>query len=532
MTMPSGLVKGYLTSPQNLPLSSSSYTLNMSAAHTGDAIEVGDFIFIFLEASGSMTNANTPAPPTGFTELVQWQAMGTSTTTTWGLYVKRRSVGETNYEIPQININRTNIVSSRPFWVDGTDAADVAEWIIGTLKSRAASGGTVNTEALSVNTTTDDSMVFAFGTERTSASEVDANLTVSGTGWTKRLALLGSSASASTLTIASKGVATAGASGAATFTTTNTQATNGAALQVVIPAAAEIGGPPPTVEGQIYDGANVVAGHWYVAGPSDTILGLDFAGMIHPGSPTINDMITGDVFYCAHRGGSANWPEMTMQGYTQSALRGYDALELSLGRSSDGVWFGLHDQHLDRTSLGTGGTTLLASGMTWAAIQAYDVLPATIAPVNSDHQPYMELEELLDAYISSHVIFVDIKYAGSFRTELLNLLKTWPEWQEKIIAKFVPGNSNVSYLADARTAGFVTNAMFYDTDDFETYHDQADILGMEYGASGAVWDDILAFGKPVIGHVCQNQTNVNAALANGANGIMCGASAQVPRIPL
>jgi glycerophosphoryl diester phosphodiesterase len=48
-------------------------------------------------------------------------------------------------------------------------------------------------------------------------------------------------------------------------------------------------------------------------------------------------------FYVAHRGGSADWPEQSMLAYRSAVACGVDALEVSLARSADGVWFGLHD---------------------------------------------------------------------------------------------------------------------------------------------------------------------------------------------
>lgn len=534
MTMPSGLIKGYRTSAGSLtPSSTTSFTITVTDPLTGTAPAVGDFFFILLDAAGSISTANTPGVPVGFTEVVTWQAMGTSTSTSWGLYVRKRQVGDTNYTINMINSGRSATVQYQTFWIDGANAADIPDWTIGTIQSRAASGGTVNTVAPSVTTTLTDSMVFAFGVERTTAAETTSDLTVSGTGWTKQLAHLNTSASGSTVTIASKGMASAGASGNVTFTTINTQAANGAALQVIIPAAAGVPDFPDSVDGYLWDGTDVIEGKWYVMGASDEVLGLDYAGMIHPGSPSITDMLS-SFFYCGHRGGSANYPEMSLQSYTQAALRGYDALEISLARSSDGVWFGLHDASLDRTSLGTGGgsgTTYVASAMTWADIQTHDIRPSTIAPVNTDHQPYVRLEDILDAYLPSHVLFIDPKAAVAFRTELIGILQSYDGWQERIVAKYVPGNSTNSWLTAARAAGFVTNAMFYAADNFTTYHTQGDILGMEYGASGAIWASITGLGKPVMVHVCQNTTQVNTGITNGADGAMVSGIVQVPRVP-
>lgn len=529
--MPAATLKGKLTAGQN-PNDTTPFTINMAAGTTGTAIAVGDFVFMYVFASGTTSTSNTPIPPTGFVELVPWQAMGTSASTAWALWVKKRETGETNYNMTQLNTGRTNKCTVFTFWLDGAYAEDTDEWIIGTQGTRAGSGGTFSTTAPSITTTSADTMVFGFGVERTTAAETEANLTVSGTGFTKQGAIVGAAAGG-TITISSKGMVTAGASGTCTFTTVNTQATNGAALLIGIPSSGSDEPPPFAAVGYLWNGSTVVEGNWYVAGPSDTILPTSWAGMVHPGYDSIEDMLAQDFFYCSHRGGSRNWPEMSLQGYTQSAIRAYGALEISLARSSDGVWFGLHDASLDRTSLGTGGgsgTTYVASAMTWAAIQTHDILPAVGSPVNSDHQPYVELEDILDAYLKSHILFIDPKAALAHRAELISILKNRPEWQERIVAKYVPGNSNVSWLSLARSEGFVTNAMFYEADTFTTYQAQGDILGMEYNASSGTWSSIKSFGKPVMCHIVANLTNLGTGQANGADGAMVSGVAQIPQV--
>jgi glycerophosphoryl diester phosphodiesterase family protein len=529
-TMPGATLKGKLSNTGN-PLDATSYTIVMSGGTTGTALATNDFVFMYVTSGGPDSTSNTPVKPSSFTTLVAWQAMGTSTTSMWALWVKKREAGDSDYVITQSNVSRSNRVNILTFWLDGANAKDIPDWIIGTQGTRAGSGGTFSTNAPAVTTLIDNTMVFGFGTERTSASEVDANLTVSGTGWTKQGSLLTPTATLGTLTVASKPMTTPGSSGVVTFTSTNTQTTNGAAFQIAIPAGVVV---TPGYPGSLYTGSAVISGQWYVKGASD-ILPATWAGMVHPGYSSITAMLAKPFFYASHRGGSRNWPEQSLQGYTQSAIRGYGALEISLARSSDGVWFGLHDASLDRTSLGTGGgsgTTYVASAMTWSAIQTHDMLPAVGSPVNSTHQPYATLDSILDAYLKSHVLFIDVKSASTFRVELISILKNRPEWQDKIVAKSVPGNSNNSFLALARTEGFATNAMFYEEDTFTTYHTQADILGMELGASGPTWTSILGLGKPVMAHVLNNAAAIISAQSLGADGAMVSGPVQAPLVTM
>jgi hypothetical protein len=144
----------------------------------------------------------------------------------------------------------------------------------------------------------------------------------------------------------------------------------------------------------------------------------------------------------------------------------------------------------------------------------------------------MTLTAILDAYMATHVIFIDPKAAGGSsgnRTELINILKARDGWQQRIVAKSVPGSGNSSWLTEARTAGFKTNAMFYAGENFLTYHTQADILGMSYDAAGSVWTSILSIGKPVMAHVCPTLASVTTGIANGAKGAMVSGVVQVPR---
>lgn len=527
--MPSGTFKGKLTAVGN-PLDATPYTVNMSAGTTGTALGTGDFVFMYVYSSGTTANSNTPIKPTGFYELVPWQAMGTSTSTSWALWVKRRELGETNYAITQTNVGRTNRVTIVTFWLDGLGAKNVDEWITGSLGTRAGSGGTFNTNAPALVTLEGNTMVFGFGVERTTAAETEAQLTVSGTDWTKQAALL-VVAAGGTMTIASKPMVSPGSSGVVTFTSVNTQGTNGAALQVAIPASGAGAPPPPSAAGYLWNGVSVLEGNWYVRSASNTNLATSWVGMVHPGYSSIDDMLDQDFFYCSHRGGSRNWPEMTLHGYTQSAIRGYGALEISVVRSSDGVWFGLHDSSLDRTSLGSVGTTLLASAMTWSTIQTYDQGIVGGAPIGSVRRPYYTLESILDAYLDSHVIFVDLKAGNSFRAELISILKNHPNWQSKVVAKAVPGSGVNSFLTLARSEGFVTNAMFYAADAFSSFQSQADILGMSYNASPEVWTSIKSFGKPVMGHIMPNLSAVAEGQTNGADGAMVSGVNEIPRIP-
>lgn len=239
------------------------------------------------------------------------------------------------------------------------------------------------------------------------------------------------------------------------------------------------------------------------------------------GFNTVAESLAKHGFTWAHRGGSVSYPEMSLHGYTQSVARGYGVLEVSLARTSDGVWFGLHDQTTDRTSGGTYGN---ASSQTWAQVQAQQNIAGPGSP-----QPYMRWEELIATYGSTHVIVADPKHAlGSYRTEFLNMVNR-DLGPTKAIIKYSGGGSGAAALSTAAQAlGFQTWGFFYAGDasaaqggngSMQTWAGSWTTIGMEYGASQAIWDEALAFGKPVIGHIAPNQAAYDMAMAKGASGV-------------
>lgn len=246
------------------------------------------------------------------------------------------------------------------------------------------------------------------------------------------------------------------------------------------------------------------------------------------GYASVADMLAQPTFYLAHRGGGGNWPEMSLHAYTQSGFWGVGAMELSLARTSDGVWFGLHDATLDRTS-GTSG--FVASEHTWAEVQAYQITAADTTNPSQSTRPYATFDDIMDAYYSSHVFFIDIKDAVSHREELLDMMDALPGTPtDRLVAKYY--GPATTWATSARARGYQTWGYFYEVNlaNLATYEGFYDILGMEYGALQSTWDVINGFGKPVIGHVIVNSTQATTALSKGAEGLMVsGVEAVVPR---
>jgi Glycerophosphoryl diester phosphodiesterase len=239
----------------------------------------------------------------------------------------------------------------------------------------------------------------------------------------------------------------------------------------------------------------------------------------------VTEMISTHGATWGHRGASGIKPECSLAGYTYAVARGYGALEISLARTSDGVWFGLHDQYLDRVALGVSTMTLDPKLMTWAQVQSYTNIDGYGAPV-----PFLRWEEYVATYGADVVTIVDPKYALSYKAEFLAMVTRDIGPSRAIIKYSGPGTNSGALSTDARAMGYQTWGFFYIADAstanggnnyIQTYANNWTLLGMEHGASQAIWDEILAFGKPVYGHIAGTQAYYDTAMAKGASGVQC-----------
>ena len=233
-------------------------------------------------------------------------------------------------------------------------------------------------------------------------------------------------------------------------------------------------------------------------------------------------LVASGVFTVAHRGGSLDWPEMSMLGYRSSVDLGVDALEISLARSRDGVWFGLHDATLDRTS-GTSG--FVAAEHTWDEIRGHRISAAETTDPSQPAQPYLRFEELVAAYAATHAIFVDPKVVpASHFDELFALMAASPTPKRTFVAK---GFCTATQWAQAATAhGYRTWGYYYasgvqaDADLLPSTEGLWDWLGLDYGAAAEVWKTFTGRSKPVLAHVVPSKSAAATAKERGAAGLL------------
>lgn len=244
---------------------------------------------------------------------------------------------------------------------------------------------------------------------------------------------------------------------------------------------------------------------------------------------------TSTPIYFAHRGGSVDWAEMSMRAYTQAVYWGCGALEISLARTSDGVWFGLHDQYLDRTSGVTGSVD--PSTMTWSYLQAHYAISAG-QPVGETTQPYMRIEDLVAAYGASHILMIDPKYGLTNLTDLLDLLDDLYgdlslTTGDRVMLKSY-GVSAMTLPTAASGRSIKTWGYFYPADsaNYATYVGRWDTLGFDYTGTSGDWSTFMtaASTTPVFGHICPNAAAVTTGTSRGAVGaVVSGVKAAVPR---
>ena len=307
----------------------------------------------------------------------------------------------------------------------------------------------------------------------------------------------------------------AGSAGPVDITYSQTQANNGNAIILGI-------GPQTETESlSVYNGEGAPVSVFYTGpdGTEDLRTPTDIFS-VPRGYTNVSDMLSGE-FWWAHRGGSAIHQEMSLDAYTQSVVSGYGGLEVSLARTSDGVWFGLHDNDINRVS----GTTGLgpASDMSWADVQSYQINLSGRGPA----QPFMRWEEIVTAYGDSHILSVDPKFVGasSLQDEFLSMVAN-DVGKDRAIIKGYVSTPNLSLKLSAQ-GGWHSWGYMYPSDidggvsDWETAAAKWTMLGLTYDADAPYWNQVLALGKPVVGHIIPNQAGVETARSRGASGFQC-----------
>ena len=234
-------------------------------------------------------------------------------------------------------------------------------------------------------------------------------------------------------------------------------------------------------------------------------------------SLTVAQMLEQHPFLIAHRGGSADWPEMSVTAYTQAVSLGVDALEVSVARTRDGVFFGLHDRTLDRTSKISGQVD--PTTLEWADLKArYKNKLNSTDPAGEDYTP---VSDVFGTFAASRVIFVDTKYIGDQqqRTDLINLMLSYAPADHWVLKGYY---TDAALAHQARQVGIQSWGYYYarDLTNLESTSSNWDMLGLELAATPAQWSQVTSKGKPTIAFFITGPADLEQAVTKGADGMM------------
>jgi hypothetical protein len=280
----------------------------------------------------------------------------------------------------------------------------------------------------------------------------------------------------------------------------------------------------PVVEVSNGDGTSTSAGVYVFDGttavPAADVLALNTRS--YTVAQMLAEMTSAPPVYAAHRGGSLNFSEMTMRAYTNALWHGTKILEYSAQRTSDGVFVGFHDATVDRTTALSGNV----SAFTWAQLNGV----AVDAPL-ADGGTVSRLEDLLDTYGQTHVLFIEDKTYANLNALMALIEAHVPNPTQHVVLKFSgPGSGGFADLARAR--GYTTWAS-YGQSDAPGFSDAShfDILSMDVTADATSWGQIVALGKPMWGHIIDTTAAAATATGRGAKGLMTsGVLAVVPKV--
>ncbi|RKR74926.1 glycerophosphodiester phosphodiesterase family protein [Frondihabitans australicus] len=237
----------------------------------------------------------------------------------------------------------------------------------------------------------------------------------------------------------------------------------------------------------------------------------------------VSPLLASERFTVAHHGSDLDWPEESGYAYRRSVEAGVDALEVSLARTSDGIWFGLHDATLDRTS---GTKDFVAADHTWSEVLQHRITSAGTSDRAQPARPYVRFVDLLDAYGATHTFFVDPKVVDATHfDELLDLIgKHVPHPADTVIAKGYC--TATAWGSFARKHGLETWGFYYGNEIegqknlLASTQETWSTVGLNYTATAAQWAMMQALGKTMIGHVLPSAEAARESLDRGATGLM------------
>lgn len=163
---------------------------------------------------------------------------------------------------------------------------------------------------------------------------------------------------------------------------------------------------------------------------------------------TTAELVRGNPFYIAHRGGSRDWPQLTAYAYSQAIkVHHLRALEISVCITSDGVLVCSHD---NVTTAATGVPYRIIE-QTWDTLSQLEVLPTGTIDPTQPARPFTRFDDVVEQYIDDYVLFVEPKVSAA-AGKLMKRMSAFGQ-PDRVVWK-QPINS--SRFAAAKQQGFST----------------------------------------------------------------------------
>ncbi|MCC3277239.1 MULTISPECIES: glycerophosphodiester phosphodiesterase [unclassified Arthrobacter] len=231
---------------------------------------------------------------------------------------------------------------------------------------------------------------------------------------------------------------------------------------------------------------------------------------------TVEDLLTREPFYAAHRGSQDNWPEHTAEAYRRSVEAGAEALEISVHRTSDNVFVCHHDPNTLRM---TGVDKEIARSTYEELLELSNNAKAWLGP-NSPGVPLPKLTDVLDQYAASCVIFLEDKASGD-PADLLDIMDKYPEptrhfvWKQSGTARQTPA---------VKERGYLTWGYFAEDESVKLTAQLAerfDLVGLHWSAPDGEVERAVEYGKPVLTWDIHTRFERDRMVRLGARGIIC-----------
>ena len=229
----------------------------------------------------------------------------------------------------------------------------------------------------------------------------------------------------------------------------------------------------------------------------------------------IGDLLGTTPFYIAHRGSGDNWVEHSFDSYSRVIDSGAKAIEVSVSATSDGVLVCHHDLTTKRMT----GVDLPIAEVTWEELsQLRSDARAWLGPA-AEREPLPLLADVLDAFATTHVIFLEDKQ-GTNTEALLKVMDSYSHSTEHFVWKQWAGATQYT-LVDGHgytTWGYFTPELFERANELAP---RFDLLGVSHRATDAQVAVLVGFGKPVIAWEVHYRSMRDRMSDLGVAGMMC-----------